>query len=85
MRATVNGAARADVAAGEEFELDADISAPPGGGTIVAVEWDVDGSGTWAVVEDRIDGTQSTMVVRTRAQLDDPGTVLPVGPGHGAP
>ncbi len=77
MRATVNGGARADVAVGEEFVLVADIAAPPGGGTIVAVEWDIDGRGLWSVTEGGIDGTQSTMAVRARAQLDEPGTYFP--------
>ena len=77
VRATVNGGARADVAAGEEFVLVADIAAPPGGGTIVAVEWDIDGRGTWSVTEDGIDGTRSTMTVRKSAQLHEPGTYFP--------
>ena len=67
VRPTVNGAARADVQVGEPFRLEADISAPPGGGTIVAVEWDLDGSGAGTLAEHGIDGRSDVHVERARS------------------
>jgi hypothetical protein len=48
---SANGAARADVEADEEVVLRATAAVPPGTGSIVAVEWDFDGSGAFAVAE----------------------------------
>ncbi|MEX1007010.1 MAG: hypothetical protein WD271_04100 [Acidimicrobiia bacterium] len=77
VHATANGAARADVRVGEAVRLQAEIASPPGGGRIVAVEWDFDGSGTWPVVEEGIDGSQKQMDVDRRATYDTPGTYFP--------
>jgi hypothetical protein len=46
---TANGAARAEVAAGEPVTFSAFVEVPRGVGTIVAAEWDFDGSGEYAV------------------------------------
>jgi hypothetical protein len=47
----VNGAARAEVESGEEIVLRATAEVPPNTGSIVAVEWDFDGTGTFTVAE----------------------------------
>ena len=77
VRLTANGSARADVRPGEPFRLDAEISAPAGGGTIVAVEWDLDGSGTALDAEVGVDGTRSTIRVGKDWRLEAPGTYFP--------
>ena len=69
---TVNGAARADVEPGEEITLRATAEVPPGTGSIVAVEWDFDGSGTFAVAE-RIEPAPRVEVAR-RWSTADAGT-----------
>ena len=71
--------------AGEEFVLVADISAPPGGGTIVAVEWDLDGRGTALVTEDGVDGTRSTMRVRQGMRGSKRPARTSRRPGHRPP
>ena len=81
---TANGNARADVRPGQPFRLDVEISAPAGGGTIVAIEWDLDGSGTALDAEDGVDGTRSTMRVGRDWRLEQPRDLLPVGPRHDA-
>jgi hypothetical protein len=48
---TANGTARADVGSDEEVMLRATAEVPPGTGSIVAVEWDLDGSGAFALRE----------------------------------
>jgi hypothetical protein len=55
---TVNGGPRADVKVGEAVDLEAVAEVPPGTGTIVAVEWDLDGQGGFPEHED-VDGTDS--------------------------
>ena len=77
VRMTVNGAERGEVRANEAFGLDAYISAPPGSGTIVAVEWDLDGSGTGTFAEPGVDGTKTTMHITIDGRLDKPGTYFP--------
>jgi hypothetical protein len=45
---TANGGARAEAKPGEPVRFSATITAPPGAGKIVSVEWDFDGSGMFA-------------------------------------
>ena len=47
---------------------------PAGAGTIIALEWDFDGSGAFASRQDGIDGTSSTITGRTTTSYDKPGT-----------
>src|SRR3546814_16820413 len=49
--ASIDGKARAEVAVGDEFTLSAAAEVPAGQGTIVAVEWDFDGTGRFPVPE----------------------------------
>ena len=73
---SANGAARADVESGEDVTLRATAEVPPGTGSIVAVEWDFDGSGTFAVSE-RIEPAPRVEVER-RWSTTDAGTHFPV-------
>ena len=47
---------------------------PPGTGTVVAVEWDVDGTGTYAESDPTIDGASSRCTSSTTHTYDEPGT-----------
>jgi hypothetical protein len=75
---TVNGRDRADVAVGEEVQLVGLVEVPPGTGTVVAAEWDVDGSGEYAVQDDTLDGSASLCTVRATTAFAEPGTYFPV-------
>ena len=50
---------------------------PPGGGTIVAVEWDFDGTGAFPVREAGIDGTRTEVRVEQKTAFDAPGVYFP--------
>ena len=52
VRLTANGAARADVKAGEAVSFEAVVEAPPGTGVIAAVEWDFEGDGRYPVTSE---------------------------------
>ncbi len=64
---------RAEVAAGEEVAVSVSAATPPGGGAIIDVEWDFDGSGAFAGTGDDFDiGRQVTTCATHR--YDEPGT-----------
>jgi hypothetical protein len=73
---TVDGAVRADVAAREEVTLRVTTEVPPGAGSIVAVEWDFDGTGGYPV-HDSLEPA-STVVVERRWSSAEPGIFFPV-------
>jgi hypothetical protein len=75
--ASANGAARAEVALGDEVVFEALAEAPEGGGTIVSIEWDFDGSGAFAVTEAEIDAGRTSVRVRTSQRFDVAGTYFP--------
>jgi hypothetical protein len=75
--ASVNGNVRADVGVGDTVVLEAVATTPPGGGTIVAVEWDFDGSGAFPVHEEGVDGSRSDLRVARKTTFDAPGTYFP--------
>jgi hypothetical protein len=77
VRLTANHAACAEVGVGEPVRLQGEIACPPGGGRIVAVEWDFDGTGAWPVVEQGVDGKQKQMDVDRDASYEAPGTYFP--------
>ncbi len=74
---TANGGERADVAAGETVEFTAAVEAPPGAGTIVAAEWDFDGSGEYAHGQPGLDGSASRLTLTTAHVFTEPGTYFP--------
>jgi hypothetical protein len=72
--ATANGGVRADVRPGEPVTLEVHAEMPPQAGTIIAVEWDFDGSGAYPYHHDGVDGTASDLAMSTTHTYDRPGT-----------
>ena len=68
-----NGGTRAEVTAGEPVTLEVAAAAPPGAGTIIALEWDFDGSGAFPFRHD-VNGTDADVKLTTRHTYDRPGT-----------
>jgi hypothetical protein len=73
---TVDGAARTDVAAGDEVRLRAVAEVPPGTGSIVALEWDLDGTGAFALREAVTPAER--VVAERRWRVTERGTSFPV-------
>ena len=73
VRATANGAQRAEVRVGEPVTLSVDADVPPGAGTIVSVEWDFDGSGSYPFRHEGIDGSAPSISLATTYSYDRPG------------
>jgi hypothetical protein len=71
-----NGAARADIAAGEPVTFTATIEAPPGAGKIVAAEWDLEGTGDYALAA-QITPDETVTLSHSHA-YSRPGTYFPV-------
>jgi hypothetical protein len=61
-----------DVGVGEEFVLDAVAEVPDATGSIVSLEWDLDGSGQFALSNDVEPVAQ--LIVERRLSFDEPGT-----------
>ncbi len=76
---TVNGGGRTEVAVDEPVELVARVEVPPGAGTIVAAEWDFEGTGDFPVVDELgNDGASyASTTVRTTYAFSVPGTYFP--------
>jgi hypothetical protein len=72
---TVEGGARADVTVGETVTLHVAAQVPDGTGSIVSVEWDLDGSGLFSVAEN-LDPAGKISLDRRHA-FDAPGTYFP--------
>jgi hypothetical protein len=72
--ATANGEDVVTVAPGTEVELAFAAAVPTGHGTIVAAEWDLDGTGTFPARVDGIDGTQRVHSAGQKHAYSDPGT-----------
>jgi hypothetical protein len=75
--ATANGEKRVEVAVGDEVLFEAFAETPSGGGYLVAVDWDFDGSGLFAHRQGDL-GSESTSLRRhTTHRFDEPGTYFP--------
>lgn len=72
-----DGGPRAEVACGRPVTLTATIEVPPGAGTVIAAEWDVQGRGEFADAEP-LDGTRRSVTVTRTQVYDRPGTYFPV-------
>jgi len=72
-----NGRTRADVKVGEEVEFVASVVVPIGAGTVVAAEWDFDGSREYAEKASGLDGSSSRVHLRTSHAFSEPGTYFP--------
>jgi hypothetical protein len=70
---TIDGATRAEVKAGTSVTLEVHGDVPPKAGTIIAVEWDMDGTGLFESVSG-IDGTKRSLRLSKTHQYDRPGT-----------
>jgi hypothetical protein len=71
---SANGVTRTEVRVGEEVTLDVRATVPPGAGSIVAVEWDFDGSGTFPFRHPEVDGSSSDLKLTTTSAYERPGT-----------
>jgi hypothetical protein len=83
VKLTVDGGDRAEVSAGSEVTLHVVAEMPPGMGTIVSIELDVDGSGSYPIKLDSIDGTQATVEQKVTHRFDQPGTWFVTALAHG--
>lgn len=72
--ATANGGARAEVTVGAPVTLAVEAEVPAGFGTVIAVEWDVDGTGSFPYRDDEVDGTAATVSSSVSHAYDTPGT-----------
>jgi hypothetical protein len=70
---SANGGSKAEIRAGESVTLQVEAEVPTGAGTIVAIEWDFDGSGTYPLRQDDIDGTASRLTLSTSHTYERPG------------
>jgi hypothetical protein len=70
---TANGGPRAEVGVGEEVTLQVFAEVPPAAGTVIAAEWDFDGSGTFPFAHN-VDGTAATVNLTTTHSWARPGT-----------
>lgn len=68
---TANGVSHADVAVGEAVTLHASAATPAGGGRIVRLEWDFDGSGTFTAGPT---AATADVEIDERRTFDSPGT-----------
>ena len=71
----VNGGSRADVAVGQPVTFTATIEAPPGSGTVVAVEWNFDGAGSYSAAE--VGERRPAVSVKATHTYAQPGTYFP--------
>jgi len=71
---TANGGARAEVLVGEAVTVEVVGEVPPGTGSIIAIDWDLDGSGTFPRQEEGIDGTAAREVRSFTHSFSAPGT-----------
>jgi hypothetical protein len=71
---TANGAKRAEVRVGEKVAIAVSAEVPEGTGTIIAVDWDFDGSGTFPESVPGIDGKAAKARLTTTHSYDRPGT-----------
>ena len=69
---TADGGPRADVPVGTQVLLTAVAEAPPGGGKIVRVQWDLDGDGSFEI--DGIIEPATQVTVTRHCAYDTPGT-----------
>jgi hypothetical protein len=78
---TANGAARADVAVGEAVAFCGIAEVPPGAGSVVAAEWDFEGTGDYPFHDPAFGvdgGSLSRVTVTASYAFNQPGTYFPV-------
>lgn len=72
----VNGAARAEVGIGQPVRFTGTITVPPGAGSLIAAEWDFDGTGTFPANSAVMPGA-ATATVSISHSFQKPGTYFP--------
>ncbi|MEO7247136.1 MAG: hypothetical protein ABIW31_01670 [Novosphingobium sp.] len=72
-----NGGARADVATGQQVTFTGLITVPPGGGSVVAAEWNFGGGPSFTATTD-IPANARTASVKITHRFDRPGTYFAV-------
>ncbi|MEV1025755.1 hypothetical protein [Streptomyces sp. NPDC050264] len=72
VRLTADGGPRADIAAGTRVTLEMTAEAPPGAGSIVRVQWDLDGDGTYEI--DDVTEAASRLTLTRDHMCTSPGT-----------
>jgi len=77
VRASANGAIRAEVKVSEPVNFEAEAEVPGGTGKIIGAEWDFEGDGTWPFKEEGIDGTSDSIRLSATHSFDTPGTYFP--------
>ena len=77
VRATANGGERAEVAAGVEVRLEAEIEVPVGAGGIVGIEWDFEGTGEFPIAEEGLDPALERYTSVVTHSFAKPGTYFP--------
>lgn len=70
---TADGASSVRVAPGTDVRLVVRGEVPPGAGTIIAIDWDLDGRGTFPSRHTDIDGTAATLTRSINHRFDEPG------------
>ena len=78
VRLTANGSARTDVKMGQAVRFSAEIETPPGGGKIVAAQWDFETEGAFPEVATIKSSTRSRVVVTAKHAFSKPGTYFVV-------
>ena len=74
---TANGSTRAEVDVGDAVHFTALVEVPFGAGTIVAVEWDFEGTGDYPVAERDVDGSADRLNLSATHAFAAPGTYFP--------
>lgn len=69
---TVNGSDKVEIAAGQTVSFTGTIDVPPGAGSVIAAEWDFEGTGKFAETSPVRPAKRVT--VTTRHRFDKPGT-----------
>jgi hypothetical protein len=72
-----NGGVRAEILVGASVNFDATIELPPDAGSLVAAEWDFEGSGTFPFTAEVAPG-QSRLTLSTSHRYTQPGTYFAV-------
>jgi hypothetical protein len=70
---TANGRLRVDALVGEPVTLTVSAETPPGAETIIAVQWDFDGSGSYPQSE-KVEGTEAAVTLTTTHRYAKPST-----------
>lgn len=73
VRLSVHGGRRVEVKAGQSVTFKGQISAPPGAGSLVGADWDLDGTGSFTASSRLKPGAKQASVT-IRHRFDQPGT-----------